>query len=303
MAHGPDPLYILRGSESAVTCLKHWSNDVLYSGDQNGNIYIWDMETKRPVNKIISHSGHSVLWIEFISDCTMVTQGRDGFIQFWNKTEDVWTKSDVIKSTSFGYCACSIVDNKIAIPTESTSTVQLYDMSTMQCIGELKPDISGQKYGMCMAVKSVENNIFIGYENGCIASWDAKTFKMANKSQIHKESVMCLDYSSQSNLGISGSADENLVSWSISENNTIVKGKEITVKNPGFTSVSIRHDQKIFASGGWDSNIRIYSVKKLKPLAVLSYHKESVQCVTFSSDNILACGSKDAHISLWDIYR
>ncbi|XP_052061647.1 guanine nucleotide-binding protein subunit beta-like protein 1 [Mytilus californianus] len=303
MAHGPDPVYILRGCESAVTCLKYWSNNVLYSGDQSGNIYIWDMETKRPVNKTIGHFGHSVLWIEFINDCLMVTQGRDGNVQFWNKTDDAWTKSDVIKSTSFGYCACSIVDNKIAIPTDSTSTIQLYDMGTMQCIGELKPDVSEQKYGMCMTVKSVESKILIGYENGCIASWDAKTLKMADKAQIHKESVMCLDYSSQSNFGISGSPDESLKSWSISENSTIIKRKEITAKNPGFTSISIRHDQKIFASGGWDSNVRIYSVKKLKPLAVLSYHKESVQCVTFSSDNILACGSKDHHISLWDIYR
>ena len=92
MTHGPDPVYILRGSESPVTCLKYLSDDTLYSGDQNGSVYTWDIKTKRQSNKISAHSGHSVLWMEFMQN-VMVTQGRDGVVQFWNKTEDGWHKS------------------------------------------------------------------------------------------------------------------------------------------------------------------------------------------------------------------
>jgi WD40 repeat protein len=77
---------------------------------------------------------------------------------------------------------------------------------------------------------------------------------------------------------------------------------EIITKNPGFNQILIRKDQKIVAAAGWDSHVRIFTAKKLKPLAVLSYHKENVQCLTFSTDNILSCGSKDHHISLWEIY-
>lgn len=94
MTHGPDPVYVLRGSQSTITYLKYLSNDVLYSGDQDGFIYIWDMKSNRQITKMTAHPGYSVLWIDFVNeDETMVTQGRDGIVQFWSKDCDQWTKS------------------------------------------------------------------------------------------------------------------------------------------------------------------------------------------------------------------
>ena len=57
------------------------------------------------------------------------------------------------------------------------------------------------------------------------------------------------------------------------------------------------------ATAGWDSRIRLFGVKKLRPLAVLDLHKESIQSVTFSLDGTLAAGSKDKTISLWILYQ
>lgn len=37
-------------------------------------------------------------------------------------------------------------------------------------------------------------------------------------------------------------------------------------------------------------------------MAILKYHAEAINCLDFSKDNILACGSKDGKISLWDVY-
>ena len=205
----------------------------------------------------------------------------------------------------FGYCPCSLIENFIAVPTDSVSSIELFDLLTKQPIGQLQPDLSQIKYGMCMTTKSVQNKheIVVGYENGCVALWDVRNFKMVASANLHSESVMCLDYCENINLGISGSADDKLKSWIISNDVSIDSKKDITATNPGFNSILIRPDHKIFAAAGWDSNVRIYSVKKLKPLAVLSYHKDTVQCLSFSSDNTLACGSKDHHISLWDVYK
>jgi hypothetical protein len=45
-----------------------------------------------------AHPGYSVLWIDFVNeDETMVTQGRDGIVQFWSKDGDQWTKSKIIE--------------------------------------------------------------------------------------------------------------------------------------------------------------------------------------------------------------
>lgn len=301
MSHGPDPVYVLRGSLNAVTCLRYLSKDILFSGDQDGFVYVWNMETKRQTAKIAAHPGYSVLWIDFIND-HIITQARDGVVCFWDKQ---WTKTDVIKCGDLGYCASTLVDDLVAVPCDTVSTVELFDVKSKQCIGKLQPDQSQKKYGMCMTMRAVEgqSQILIGYENGNISLWDIRSFKQIDKTNMHTESVMCLDYSHRSNLGISGSADDKLISWEFDDNSKIVKKAELTTTNPGFNSIIIREDQKIFAAAGWDSKIRIFSTKKLKPLAILSYHKDSIQCVSFSTDNTLACGSKDSHISLWDIYK
>jgi WD40 repeat protein len=61
-----------------------------------------------------------------------------------------------------------------------------------------------------------------------------------------------------------------------------------------------------FLGWGWSHRIRIFSAKTLKPLAVLSYHRESVYSVAFcslpSSHHYVVGASKDHRISLWEIY-
>lgn len=74
------------------------------------------------------------------------------------------------------------------------------------------------------------------------------------------------------------------------------------LNNGGISEIKIRNDEKIYATAGWDKRIRIFNFKKQTPLAILKYHTESVYSIDFNSNNILASGSKDCKIALWDIY-
>ena len=106
----------------------------------------------------------------------------------------------------------------------------------------------------------------------------------------------------------------------------LIKKEDIILKNPGTNDLKIRSDSKIFATGGWDSKIRIFAMKNFKPLAVLTIHRDSINSLTFtkmkriqeqqetvedkknqqqndfSEQNLLAAGSKDTRISLWSLY-
>lgn len=81
--------------------------------------------------------------------------------------------------------------------------------------------------------------------------------------------------------------------------------------NPGTSIITIRPDAKIMAVGGWDSRIRLYSWKTLKPLAVLNQHKDTVHDISYSIERIkaydnkfiMATAAKDGYIALWDIYN
>lgn len=118
--------------------------------------------------------------------------------------------------------------------------------------------------------------------------------------------------------------------------------KKINTKHSGQQSLKIRSDSRIFATAGWDSKIRVYSVKTMKEVAVLKWHQVGCYAVAFSSldkDTLttsqedtaaetigtmvpklvdtsvrdkrikhaktahwLAAGSKDGKVSLWDVF-
>lgn len=53
-------------------------------------------------------------------------------------------------------------------------------------------------------------------------------------------------------------------------------------KHSGQQSLKVRNDGRIFATAGWDSKVRVYSVKSLNELAVLKWHQEGCFAVAFA---------------------
>lgn len=89
------------------------------------------------------------------------------------------------------------------------------------------------------------------------------------------------------------------------------RAADICIKNPGINCIRIRSDQKVFATGGWDGRIRIFSWKSLRPLAVLTEHKTGgIMDIAYSNSKIsmwnapiMAAAGMDGQISLWDLYN
>jgi len=108
--------------------------------------------------------------------------------------------------------------------------------------------------------------------------------------------------------GLSGSADRTVSAFSVDlgspDDGAICKRQAvIDIGEKVVADVVVRPDEKIFGIAGWDHRVRIYNMKKLQPLAILKYHKESANALAFSSDNAtLASASKDSTVALWTIY-
>ena len=68
------------------------------------------------------------------------------------------------------------------------------------------------------------------------------------------------------------------------------------------TCVAFSPRDGILASGGWDSNVRLWDVATSKQIAVLKGHRTYVNALAFSSDGeTLASASMDSTIRLWNV--
>lgn len=87
--------------------------------------------------------------------------------------------------------------------------------------------------------------------------------------------------------------------------------KSMQVQHPsaGTSSVALRGDGKLLASGHWDNTVRVFDTKALRPLAVLRHHRDCVFAVAWAppmdtrgSGQTLATASKDGTIALWNLF-
>jgi hypothetical protein len=121
--------------------------------------------------------------------------------------------------------------------------------------------------------------------------------------------VLSLATSPSYDFVLSSSADSRLVKHYVYKR---VKGEfetqEADTKHSGQASLAIRSDSLLCATAGWDARIRVYSVKTLRELAVLKWHKTGCLAVAFGNPtrgigkNWIVGGSKDGNISLWEVY-
>ncbi|KAL6633171.1 WD40 repeat-like protein [Neocallimastix sp. 'constans'] len=322
----PDPIYIFRGHNSVINTVKILK-DIIISGDVNGEIILWDLKSKKQIVKWKAHN-EAVLSIQYIYNKEIIlSQGRDNILLGWDygtfKKENAKTikvcSSMIVDSLSF--CKFSLFQNEdasellLAIPKlNKNEFIDVIDLNLKlikyENIGVNDNDI---KSGMCMCIKIIKKYqklyLLSGYEYGNVIMWDLENKSICWNHKFHSEPVFSIDVSNSLKYGVSVSADNIIAHFELNENKN-PKYKEIKMRTCGIADVKFRYDDKIFATAGWDSKIRIFHAKKLIPLAVLSYHREGVQELDFlrkdPNDNnkvneLISC-SKDGCLSLWKIY-
>ena len=154
-----------------------------------------------------------------------------------------------------------------------------------------------------------------GSHDRTIRLWDVNTGSLLRTLTGHTHSVLSVAFSPDSNILASGSGDRKIRLWDVNTGRLIRSVPEPT--GPVF-SVVFRPDGEMLASGGrgpsirfWDANTGRQVIlhfwdantgKLIGSLGALGPHGGAVLSVAFSPDsNILASGSGDRKIRLWDV--
>ncbi|XP_057802695.1 protein DECREASED SIZE EXCLUSION LIMIT 1 [Salvia miltiorrhiza] len=340
----PDPVAVLRGHRASVTdvCL-HPVKNILFSGSTDGELRIWDSLQRRTISSSWAHSAaHGIISIATVGENRVISQGRDGAIKLWDLGEaGSLSRSPLtaIHTNSYHFCKLSLLNKPrveimptevsgsenspmklearsyVATAGEDLSVVEIWDVNNAEKLVKLPSssvDRSTKSRGMCMAVgafspseSEVYANVVAGFEDGSMVLWDLRNPSLPVTSvKFHSETVLSLSIDNSCGGGVSGSADEKIVTFSLnpSMGSCLVK-KETVLERPGIAGTSIRPDGKIFATAGWDHRVRVYDYRKGNALAILKYHHSICNAVTFSADSkLMASSSEDATIALWELY-
>ncbi|KAM9858673.1 guanine nucleotide-binding protein subunit beta-like protein 1 [Aulostomus maculatus] len=316
----PSPIYTLRGAGGPLNAL-HFSccgedTPFLFSGSGKGSIHVWNLNSRRAERILEGHAGSSVLWVSTLRGReTLISQGRDMQVCLWDLSQGRSEVVDSVRTGSAGFCQCSLLETSpttclLAFAGQQTEEIKIIELPSKTPVCTLVPEA---KLGMVMCVKLWQPDsgpgplLLAGYEDGSLLLWDISQRSTLSQTKAHPEPVMCLTFDTERLRGVSGSSEKKLSSWMLDGQNLQLQDC-VTLVNPGISQLCIRGDGKLMASAGWDHRVRIFSWKKLRPLAVLQYHTDMVLSVAFSNhkepkQRLLAAGSKDQRISLWSIYN
>lgn len=316
----PDPVYILRSSEmDNVNSLFFRNGDHLFAGTLKGEIHLWDLATNRGIFKLLTGTSEPVLAMHHTEDL-LISQSRKNLIKIWNLTNSGYKAvTEIPENNNVGFCRMEITsDRKSLVIPINTNDISLYNLDGFQQQMTLSlnsdEDMKGLGMIMCMKCLNINGQFYIlaVYESGDFLTWDLRCNKVINRRRLEEDGpTLTVDYDLKTNRGIYGGTGNKISVFNYNLSTMeIYKKQDITIKNPGIDCVRIRADCKVFATGGWDGHIRIFSWKSLRPLAVLTDHKDAVMDVAYSGTPvtmykapIMAAGGKDGQISLWDIYN
>lgn len=237
----------------------------------------------------------------------LISQDKAGVIKFWSNNKEMECIKE-ITTDYYGFCKCLLFNGILYCPVREAK-MQLIPINAKEPTLKFSFQENDQ-LGEIMAFKVVKLEfstfLLIAFESGHLYLWDQEKRLKVNEMKF-EDCPMALDFDATTMKGILGNQSEKVWVFCLDKNFEFHIKKQIALVNPGVASVAIRPDSKIVALGCWDGKLRLYSWKSLVILAVLDTHSATIQDLGFfySNDNkyLLAAGSKDSRISLWDLYN
>ncbi|XP_054161624.1 guanine nucleotide-binding protein subunit beta-like protein 1 [Oppia nitens] len=339
----PLPHYVCRGlpppasSVTAVCFADIDTESYMIFGTDCGQVIHWSLDTYR--SQLVYDSQHNSRVQQLIVTDDedfghlLLSQFKNGFIDVYDRQMTVKRSlniSDLSFCKCFLYTSADCQSKYLAfVPKSDDKSIEIMNFTDKQTMVTIEQISDKTKNGYPLAVHLTQfdtNNskcdkilVIIGYESGLLLVFKVDPnvcdYQLVAQLKCFETIITGLDFNRDRNTGICCSVENVISVWTLTTNDdktavSLSLKKDLIVTNSGLTCCVIRSDGRVFACAGTDGCIRLFALKSLKPLAVADIHKKTVECLNFShklsTKNmkiLLAVGSQDKTITLWDFYN
>jgi WD40 repeat protein len=129
--------------------------------------------------------------------------------------------------------------------------------------------------------------------------WLRPSWELSQTIAAHTDWVRCLSFTPDSQTLVSGSFDQSIKLWNVSNRNLI---HELKDHHKGVFALAVSADGQTLASGSWDETIKLWNIATGQLLSNLEGHRASVRALAASPDNqLLISGSFDNTVRIWQL--
>ncbi|PSM48214.1 hypothetical protein C7Y66_15805 [Chroococcidiopsis sp. CCALA 051] len=311
---------VLSGHTSGVRSVA-WSPDsqTIASGSEDSSVRLWDVKRGRCLKTLHGHTNGvwSVAFApsqestDLLSDRILASSSADSLIRLWDVNSGKCLKA-LSAHTNWVWAVAFSPNGSVLASGSHDASVRLWDVKSGRCLKAL----CGSTNGIRSVSFSLDGStIASGSEDAIVHLWDVKSAKCLQVLHGHATEVRSVAYtpvdssnSPDGNILASSSADFSVKLWNVQHGECL---QTLHGHTNWVFSVIFSPDGQTLASGSFDRSVRLWDVTSGECLKILDGHTDWVWSVSFSPNlptsldegglgGILASGSADASIRLWD---
>ncbi len=236
-------------------------------------VELWDLESKEMIHAYEPHAGR-VRCLKFSSDGRLLYAGggqaaRSGEIRMWNVATEELINTFEIHADTIESIAISPDNAKLltASMDEFSAVIDLENLDDDTPLDDQAKWLTQHVGRVLCALYHPNGNYFVtGSEDKTLKVWNPDDYTVLVSFDGNDDSVYSLAYGTRSNLIVSGSADNTVRSWRVTQdNNGNTRGSADRTFNG--------HQGPVY----------------------------SVDCGVWNNQEVIASGSADSSVIIWDI--
>ncbi len=287
---------ILRQHKGDVNSVTFSSNGkYLASSSTDKTIIIWN-STNRKIIKTLNGHNDAISCVTFSpNDELLASSSWDYKIKIWNTNnwklvKTLGTASDWVNFVRFS------PNGEYVVASTSNGYIYVWNTTNWNLIKSIKTSNSGSIWSLSFSPNG--RLLVIGGSDNTVSVWNTKTW---NKTKVligHAETVSTVVFSPNGRYIASGSYDKTIKIW---DSNTWNEIKTLKKHNAKVWTLSFTKNGNYLGSGDFKGKIIIWDTNNWKDIHRISNEKAIASLAFNSVTKVLASGSWDNTIKLWDI--
>ncbi|KAI8324670.1 WD40 repeat-like protein, partial [Martensiomyces pterosporus] len=302
------PAFVFRGHQAPVNCVHFFADDrFLASGDQDGQVVVWNMLLKRQlVAEPDAHAG-AVLAVCGVGSDTVVSQGRDNKLNIWklgaSEFSGVLNATESLDVDSMSFCKFTLAEGAetawiAALQDAGAGKALIYNIGkgtkSALAIGRTSQTKAGGRDDSPMCLKLVPMGdqllgLFVGYESTTLQYFEiaigpgvcSATRKHSVKT-AHEEPIMGVDYDAESKRVYTCAADNRVCCYTLDASGLHEATAPCLLKHPGSSEVRHFTSPPLVAVSGWDYALHLLD-EQLNHRRDVLFHRAALTSVDISS--------------------
>lgn len=279
------------------------NSDYIASCGKDKTVILWDINSTRNYYELKGHKDF-VRSIDFSADGTKLVSTSMKTVITWDTS---FSKGLVLFKTVFDECDSLVVrfanDDKHIYVISSDKSLFILDGVNGETISRPISVFSASAKLNKISISTNDKHIACSTEDNQIVLYDSNDFVPLIKTMKKQtDLITCLSLSKKGNFMASGSQDNTLLIWDISNKDLRTVGP-LKGHTKTLTALAFTDDEKKIASAGKDYIIIIWdTISGDILLDSLKKHSDTINVLEFSRDSEkLASGSKDGNIIIWNL--